>query len=65
MIDVNNPHIMGITESWCHKDFNEIKIHIDGYTTYMKDRKCTKGGGVLLYVSINLDSNYCSTLNIQ
>ena len=51
VIDVINPHIMGITESWCHKDIiNESKIHIDGYTTYWKDRECAKGGGVLLYV---------------
>ena len=50
MIDVINPHIMGITESWCHKDINESEIHVDGYTTYRKDRECAKGGGVLLYV---------------
>ena len=30
-----------------------------------KDRECAKGGGVLLYVSNNLESNYCSTLNIH
>ena len=65
VIDVINPHIMGITESWCHKDINESEIHIDGYTTYRKDRECVKGGGVLLYVSNNLESNYCSTLNIH
>ena len=60
-----NPHIMGITESWCHKDINERELHIDGYTTYRKDRECAKGGGVLHYVSNNLVSNYCSTLNIH
>ena len=46
-IDVINPHIIGITESWCH------------------NRKCAKGGGDLLYVSNNLEYNYCSTLNIH
>ena len=39
VIDVINPHIIGITESWCHKDINENEIHIDGYTTYRKDRE--------------------------
>ena len=51
VIDVINPHIMGIT--------------LDGYTIYRKDQECAKGGGVLLYVSNNLESNYCSTLNIH
>ena len=68
VIDVINPHIIGITESWCHKYINESVIHIDGYTTYMNDREYAKGGGVftvLLYVNNNLESNYCSTLNIH
>ena len=65
VIDVINLHIIGITESWCHNDINESEIHIDGYTTYRKDRECAKGGGILLYVSNNLESNYCSTLKIQ
>ena len=36
VIDIINPHIMVITQSWCHKDINESEIHIDGYTTYRK-----------------------------
>ena len=27
-------------------------------------QECAKGGGILLYVSNNLESNYCSKLNI-
>ena len=65
VIDVINMHIIGNTESWCHKDINESEIHIDGYTTYRRDQECAKGGGVLLCVSNNLESNYCSTLNIH
>ena len=54
---VINPHIIGITESEC-------EIHID-YTTCRKYWECAKRAGILLYVSINLESNYCSTLNIH
>ena len=43
VIDVINPHIIGIAESWCHKDINESEIHINCYTTYRKDRECAKG----------------------
>ena len=50
VIDVINPHIIGITESWCHNDINESEIHIDGYTTYRKDRECAKSGDVLLQI---------------
>ena len=33
--------------------------------TYRRDRICGKGGGILLYVSNDQESNYWSTLNIH
>ena len=67
VIDVINPHIIGITESLCHKDINESEIHRDGYTTYRyrKIENVLKVVAFYFMFQITLESNYCSTLNIQ
>ena len=41
--------VIGITESWAHKDIDNSELHIDGYNMFRKDRP-SRGGGVILYV---------------
>ena len=44
--------ILGITESWAHKEIEDAELSIEGYTMFRKDRDSnekTRGGGVILY----------------
>ena len=55
---VDNPDIIGVTESWLHSDIGNSEISIPGYYIFRQDRLDTtkgRGGGVLLYIrdSIN------------
>ena len=50
MVDDIKPHIIGITESWAHKDITDAELGLEGYVMFRKDRIGKKGGGVLLYI---------------
>ena len=63
VIEVKKPMIIGLTESWCHKDIEDSEIAIDGYTLFRKDRLVGIGGGVLLYVSEDLKAESVPVLN--
>jgi len=45
-----DPHIIGITESWAHKDILDAELALTGYVMFRKDRQERKGGGVILYI---------------
>lgn len=42
--------IIGVVETWTCEDVMDSEMNLDGYTMYRKDRKGTKGGGVVLYI---------------
>ena len=63
VIEEKKPMIIGLTESWCHKDIEDNKIAIDGYTFFRKDRLVGIGGGVLFYVSEDLKAESVLVLN--
>ena len=50
MVDDIKPHIIGITESWAHKDITDAELGLESYVMFRKDRIGKKGGGVLLYI---------------
>ena len=54
MVDDIKPHIIGITESWAHKDITDAELGLEGYVMFRKDRIGKKGGGVLLYIKENI-----------
>ena len=47
----NDPHIIGITESWTNKDAIDGDLGLECYVMFRKDRRGRRGGGVLLYVN--------------
>ena len=56
LVNIENPDIIGLTETWLKCDTNEFEseFNLEGYTILKNDRKIKKGGGVLLYVKDNL-----------
>ena len=38
MVDDIKPHIIGITESWAHKDITDAELGLEGYVMFRKDR---------------------------
>ena len=50
------PDIVGITESWANQEIFDEELMLDGYRLFQCDRPSPhRGGGVLLYVSSNLN----------
>ena len=48
----NDIDILGITESWAHKEIEDAELSMEGYTMFRKDRDNkdkARGGGVILY----------------
>ena len=39
------PDIIGITESWAHKDMVDAELMLPGYVMFRKDRQERMGGG--------------------
>ena len=50
MVEDNDPHIIGITESWATPDIADAELGITGYVMFRKDRIWRRGGGVILYI---------------
>ena len=44
------PDIIGITESWAHKDTVDAELMLPGYAMFRKDRQERMGGGVIMYI---------------
>ena len=58
MVDDIKPHIIGITESWAHKDITDAELGLEGYVMFRKDRIGKKGGGVLLSRTLYQHTKY-------
>ena len=57
-VNLGNPDIVGVTETWLHSEISNSEIQIPGYTIFRQDRVDTvrgRGGGVLLYVRDSLN----------
>ena len=50
MIADMEPDIIGITESWAHKDMVDAELMLSGYVMFRKDRQERMGGGVIMYI---------------
>ena len=50
MVEDNDPHIIGITESWATPDISDAELGMTGYAMFRKDRIGRRGGGVILYI---------------
>ena len=46
------PDIIGITESWAHKDMVDAELMLPGYVMFRKDRQERMGGGVICILRI-------------
>ena len=56
-VNVHNPDIVGITESWANKKILDAELWLEGYDMFRQDRPGNKiGGGVLLYVRNSLEA---------
>ena len=53
MVEDNDPHIIGITESWATPDISDAELGMTGYVMFRKDRIGRRGGGVILYILKN------------
>ncbi|KAJ8027731.1 RNA-directed DNA polymerase from mobile element jockey [Holothuria leucospilota] len=57
-ISIDNPDIVGVTETWLHSDISNSEIQVPGYKIFRQDRAdtvCGRGGGVLLYVKNSIN----------
>ena len=57
-VNLDNPDIIGVTETWLHSGISSSEIQIPGYTIFRQDRDDTtggRGGGVLLYARDSLN----------
>ena len=52
MVEDIDPHIIGITESLANIDITDAELGLTGYVMFRRDRIGRRGGGVILYESI-------------
>ena len=50
------PDIIGITESWAHKDMVDTELMLPGYVMFRKDRQERMGGGVIMYIKDSIQA---------
>jgi hypothetical protein len=62
-VEVLNPKIIGVTESWCKEEFSDAEVTLPGYVMDRKGRQDRSGGGVLLYIHESLQCSPCDELN--
>ena len=63
-IEILEPEIIGVTESWTNSSVLEGEISLKGYDLFRVDRENdTSGGGVLLYIHSSLNATQCNELN--
>ena len=56
MVEDNDPHIIGITESWATPDISDAELGMTGYVMLRKDRIGRRGGGVILYIKESIQA---------
>ena len=49
-LNIIDPHIIGITESWANRDITDAELRLTGYVMFRRDRIGRRGGRVTLYV---------------
>jgi hypothetical protein len=62
-VDKLQPHIIGVTESWCKEEYSDAEVTLPGYSMDRKGRQERAGGGVLLYIHDSLSADPCEELN--
>ena len=50
------PDIIGITESWAHKDMVDAELMLPGFVMFRKDRQERMGGGVIMYIKDSIQA---------
>ena len=50
MVEVIDPHIIGITESWANKDITDAELGLTGYLMFRRNQIGRREGGVILFV---------------
>ena len=50
MLEDNDSHIIGITESWANIDITDSELGLTGYVMFRLGQIRRRGGGVILYV---------------
>ncbi len=66
-IEIYQPQIIGILESWCNSSILDSELAFSGYTLFRRDKDGSdgRGGGVLLYIHDSIDATqYCDLDNI-
>ena len=60
-IEIYQPKIIGIVESWCNSSVLDGEISFEGYNLFRKDKVGADGvgGGVLLYIHKSLEATQC------
>ena len=56
MVSDIEPDIIGITESWAHKDMVDAERMLSGYVMFRKDRQERMGGGVIMYIKDSIQA---------
>ena len=56
MVEDNDPHIIGITESWTTADISEAELRMTAYIMFRKDIIGRRGGGVILYIKESIQA---------
>jgi len=57
-VQVIDPDIIAISESWTKESVSDSELNLTGYTLFRKDRELDiNGGGVLLYVKDCLNAS--------
>jgi hypothetical protein len=54
------PTIIAITESWLNPDIPDVAVYLDNFNVMRKDRFTGSGGGVMLYISSEVNSRRLS-----
>ena len=63
LIKEEEPHIIGVTESWGKEWIKDGIFAQEDYVLYRNDREDKRGGGELLYISKKLGQRECKPLN--
>ena len=56
MVEDNDPHIIGITESWATPNISDAELGMTGYVMFRKYRIWRRGGGVILYIKKSIQA---------
>jgi len=54
-VELNKPDVITLSETWLNSNVSDVEINLTNYVVYRLDR-CSRGGGVAIYVSISLVS---------